>query len=61
MIMYIKIILDMKLFYQVSHCYPGDVKNFPQQLRDILQTHGTVLNPDIRMVAYLLLAFWFVN
>lgn len=34
---------------QVSHCYPDLVKEFPQQLREILQRHATSINHDMRM------------
>lgn len=35
---------------QVAHCYPGELSNFAQELTDILQTHGPVLDKDMRMV-----------
>lgn len=35
---------------QVAHCYPGELATFAQELTDILQTHGPVLDKDMRMV-----------
>lgn len=35
---------------QVSHCYPKLVKQFPQQLHDVLDKQAHLLNPDVRMV-----------
>ncbi|XP_071477530.1 protein SDA1 homolog [Diadema antillarum] len=34
---------------QVAHCYPEHLSEYPQQLKDLLQTYSTVLNPDMRM------------
>ncbi|KAG8225027.1 hypothetical protein J437_LFUL000004 [Ladona fulva] len=34
---------------QVSHCYSDVLSSFPQQLMDILQSHHTVLDSDMRM------------
>jgi len=34
---------------QVSHCYPKQLSEFPQELMTILQRHGTVLHADMRM------------
>ncbi|XP_050542458.1 protein SDA1 homolog [Daktulosphaira vitifoliae] len=34
---------------QVAHCYPGELKTFAQELTDLLQTHGPVLDKDMRM------------
>ncbi|XP_046369373.2 protein SDA1 homolog [Haliotis rufescens] len=34
---------------QVSHCYPGDLSEFPQQLRDLLHRHATALDPTMRL------------
>ncbi|KAI0215847.1 Protein SDA1 [Lamellibrachia satsuma] len=34
---------------QVSQCYPEDLAGFPQQLKDILHQHSTVLDPEMRM------------
>lgn len=35
---------------QVAHCYPGELSNFAQELTNMLQTHGPVLDKDMRMV-----------
>ncbi|XP_044732811.1 protein SDA1 homolog [Chrysoperla carnea] len=41
---------DLIMFIaQVAHCYPEDLKTFPQLLMDLLQAHNTVLDPAIRM------------
>lgn len=34
---------------QVAHCYPNDLKTYPQEIIDILQTHNTILNSEMRM------------
>lgn len=34
---------------QVAHCYPDELSTFAQELTDILQTHGPVLDKDMRM------------
>lgn len=34
---------------QVSHCFKEDLKEYPQMLREVLQSHATVLDPTIRM------------
>uniref|UniRef100_A0A8B9UWP3 Protein SDA1 n=1 Tax=Anas zonorhyncha TaxID=75864 RepID=A0A8B9UWP3_9AVES len=34
---------------QVAHCYPDQMANFPQQLKDLLSYHHTVLDADLRM------------
>ncbi|KAL3880573.1 hypothetical protein ACJMK2_032804 [Sinanodonta woodiana] len=34
---------------QVSHCYPEELSEFPQQLKNILQRHATVLDRTVRM------------
>ncbi|KAK7580661.1 hypothetical protein V9T40_001290 [Parthenolecanium corni] len=33
---------------QVAHCYPDDLASFAGQLVNILETHNTVLDPDMR-------------
>lgn len=35
---------------QVAHCYPGELSTFAQELTNMLQTHGPVLDKDMRMV-----------
>lgn len=35
---------------QVAHCYPSELATFAQELTDLLQTHGPVLDKDMRMV-----------
>jgi hypothetical protein len=34
----------------VSHCFPEELKTYPQQLIDILKKYSTVLNPEMRLV-----------
>ncbi|CAK1547148.1 unnamed protein product [Leptosia nina] len=34
---------------QVTQCYQSEMKNFPQQIVDILKTHNTILQNDMRM------------
>ncbi|KAL6264384.1 hypothetical protein P5V15_004496 [Pogonomyrmex californicus] len=34
---------------QVAHCYPGDLKTYPQEIVDILQTHNVILDNEMRM------------
>uniref|UniRef100_A0A8C3L0C8 Protein SDA1 n=1 Tax=Chrysolophus pictus TaxID=9089 RepID=A0A8C3L0C8_CHRPC len=34
---------------QVAHCYPEQMANFPQQLKELLSYHHTVLDADLRM------------
>ncbi|NXF85764.1 SDA1 protein, partial [Eubucco bourcierii] len=34
---------------QVAHCYPEHMASFPQQLKDFLSYHHTVLDADLRM------------
>ncbi|XP_074113158.1 SDA1 domain containing protein Mys45A [Cotesia typhae] len=43
--------LDELLMFlaQVSHCYTAELVSYPQELVDILKTHATILDPDIRM------------
>lgn len=33
---------------QVAQCYPTELKTFPQQIVEILKTHSTNLDPDMR-------------
>lgn len=35
---------------QVAHCYPDDLGSLAGQLVNILETHNTVLDPDMRKV-----------
>ncbi|NXS76768.1 SDA1 protein, partial [Pandion haliaetus] len=34
---------------QVAHCYPEHMASFPQQLKELLSYHHTVLDADLRM------------
>ncbi|KAL6448901.1 hypothetical protein ACFW04_000565 [Cataglyphis niger] len=34
---------------QVAHCYPDDLKTYPQEIVDILQTHNNILDNEMRM------------
>lgn len=36
---------------QVAHCYPDDLKTYPQEIVDILQTHNIILDNEMRMVS----------
>lgn len=36
---------------QVAHCYSDDLKTYPQEIVDILQTHNTILDNEMRMVS----------
>ena len=48
---YSKTLGDLVIFLsQVAHCYSEELADFPQELREILQKHATVLDPEIRMV-----------
>ncbi|XP_072352405.1 protein SDA1 homolog [Scyliorhinus torazame] len=35
---------------QVAHCYPTQLANFAQELKDLLFSHHTILDPDLRMM-----------
>ncbi|XP_074011402.1 protein SDA1 homolog isoform X3 [Numenius arquata] len=37
---------------QVAHCYPEHMASFPQQLKELLSYHHTVLDVDLRMTLY---------
>ncbi|XP_011862115.1 PREDICTED: protein SDA1 homolog [Vollenhovia emeryi] len=34
---------------QVAHCYPDDLKAYPQEIVDILRTHNIILDNEMRM------------
>ncbi|XP_020283826.1 protein SDA1 homolog [Pseudomyrmex gracilis] len=34
---------------QVAHCYPDDLKTYPQEIVDILKTHNVILDNEMRM------------
>jgi protein SDA1 len=41
---------DTVLFLaNISHCYPEELKQFPQQLIDVLKKFSNVLNVDVRL------------
>jgi protein SDA1 len=41
---------DTVLFLaNISHCYPAELSQFPQQLIDILKKYSNVLNPEVRL------------
>lgn len=53
---------DLVMFVaHVAHCFPDELRTFPQQIIDILKRYATVLNPDVRLVglSFLLLLFLF--
>jgi len=43
--------LSFCILLQVAHCYPDDLKTFPQEIVDILQTHNILLDNEMRMVS----------
>lgn len=46
-----KQLADLALFLShVSQCFPNELKQFPQQLIDILKKYATVLHPEMRLV-----------
>lgn len=45
-----KQVADLASFLaHVSHCYPEELKSYPQQLLDILKKYSTLLNPEMRL------------
>ncbi|KAK7097160.1 protein SDA1 homolog [Littorina saxatilis] len=47
---YTKQVDDLTTFLaQVSQCYSEELKAYPEMLREVLQTHATVLDPTMRM------------
>ncbi|XP_030836828.1 protein SDA1 homolog [Strongylocentrotus purpuratus] len=47
---YSKSLEELTMFLsQVAHCYPEHLSDYPQQLKDLLQTYSTVLDPNMRM------------
>ncbi|XP_011159873.1 protein SDA1 homolog [Solenopsis invicta] len=34
---------------QIAHCYPDDLKTYPQEIVDILNTHNIILDNEMRM------------
>jgi protein SDA1 len=45
-----KQLADLTLFIaHVSHCFPEELKTYPQQLIDILRKYSTVLNSEMRL------------
>ncbi|XP_010779978.1 protein SDA1 homolog [Notothenia coriiceps] len=45
-----KELADLSMFLaQVAHCYLQQLSTFPQELRELLMSHHTVLQPDLRM------------
>ncbi|XP_071385518.1 protein SDA1 homolog isoform X2 [Centroberyx affinis] len=48
-----KELADLVMFLaQVGHCYVQHLSTFPQELTELLLTHHTVLEPDLRMTLY---------
>ncbi|XP_075565097.1 protein SDA1 homolog isoform X2 [Pelecanus crispus] len=48
-----KELADLVMFLaQVAHCYPEHMASFPQQLKELLSHHHTVLDADLRMTLY---------
>ncbi|KAG2465802.1 EPHA5 protein, partial [Polypterus senegalus] len=45
-----KALADLVMFLaQVAHCYPEQLANYPQELKDLILCHHTVLDHDLRM------------
>lgn len=45
-----KSLMELVMFMaQVAQCYPKDLKNFPQQIIDLLLKHNTILENEMRM------------
>lgn len=42
--------VNVLLVLQVGHCYLQQLSTFPQELSELLLSHHTVLEPDLRMV-----------
>lgn len=40
--------INIKLILKVAQCYPETVLKFPQQIVDLLKTHSTSLDADMR-------------
>uniref|UniRef100_A0A671V7H0 Protein SDA1 n=1 Tax=Sparus aurata TaxID=8175 RepID=A0A671V7H0_SPAAU len=48
-----KELADLVMFLaQVGHCYLQHLSSFPQELSELLMSHHTVLDPDLRMTLY---------
>jgi len=46
-----ELLADLSIFLaQVSHCYPDELEDLGEQLREILQTHTTILDKEMRLV-----------
>ena len=43
------------ILLQVAHCYPNDLKTYPQEIIDILQIHNIILDNEMRMVSIIYL------
>jgi hypothetical protein len=41
--------LQVNFIATVGHHYPEEVKPFPNELMNVLDTHATVLNPELRL------------
>ena len=35
-------------------CYPEELSSYPEQLKQLLQTHSSLLHPDVRIVRFCL-------
>ena len=46
------------LTFQIAHCYREELSEFPQQLIDLLKSHSTVLDPEMRIVRRYQLIFF---
>uniref|UniRef100_A0A8C4RFN5 Protein SDA1 n=1 Tax=Erpetoichthys calabaricus TaxID=27687 RepID=A0A8C4RFN5_ERPCA len=45
-----KALADLVMFLaQVAHCYPEQLANYPQELKDLILCHHTVLDHELRM------------
>ncbi|EDO40827.1 predicted protein [Nematostella vectensis] len=45
-----KVLQELVMFLcQVAHCYPGHLGSLPQELKDLLHKHHSVMDSDLRM------------
>jgi len=51
------IFMPVMCSFQVAHCFPDQMKDFPQELKDVLQRHSTTLDRTMRMVSTIVLCY----
>lgn len=49
-LLYVWCVITAQVVLQVGHCYLQHLSSFPQELSELLMSHHTVLDPDLRMV-----------